>query len=58
MEKGIERGVEQEKRNSEIKEQEETLEMLKDGLSFEQIARYMKLSVEAVIDIAKKNKLV
>ena len=58
MEKGIEKGVEQEKRNSERKEREAALEMLKDGLSFEQIARYMKLSVEAVADIAKKNKLI
>lgn len=58
MEKGMEKGVEQEKRNSERKEREAALEMLKDGLSFEQIARYMKLSVEAVADIAKKNKLI
>lgn len=58
MEKGIEKGVEQEKRNSERKEREAALEMLKDGLSFEQIARYMKLSVEAVADIARKNKLI
>jgi predicted transposase/invertase (TIGR01784 family) len=58
IEKGIEKGVEQEKRNSERKEREAALEMLKDGLSFEQIARYMKLSVEAVADIARKNKLI
>jgi DNA-binding NarL/FixJ family response regulator len=58
MEKGMEKGVEQEKRNSERKEREAALEMLKDGLSFEQIARYMKLSVEAVADIARKNKLI
>lgn len=58
MEKGIEKGVEQEKRNSERKEREAALEMLKDGLSFEQIARYMKLSVEAVADIARENKLI
>ncbi len=32
--------------------------MIKDGLSFEQIARYMKLSIEAVAEIAKKNKLI
>lgn len=58
MEKGMEKGVEQEKRNSERKEREAALEMLKDGLSFEQIARYMKLSVEAVADIARENKLI
>jgi predicted transposase YdaD len=53
MEKGMEKGVEQEKRNSERKEREAALEMLKDGLSFEQIARYMKLSVEAVWSYVK-----
>lgn len=58
IEKGIEKGVEQEKRNSEKKEREAALEMLKDGLSFEQISRYMKLSVEAVADIARENKLI
>lgn len=58
MEKGIERGVEQEKRNSERKDREEALEMIKDGLSFEQIARYMKLSIEAVAEIAQKNNLI
>ena len=58
MEKGIEKGVEQEKRNSERKEREAALEMLKNGLSFEQISRYMKLSVEAVADIARENKLI
>ena len=56
--KGIERGVEQEKRNSERKDREAALEMIKDGLSFEQIARYMKLSIEAVAEIAKQNKLI
>lgn len=58
MEKGIERGVEQEKRNSERKDREAALEMIKDGLSFEQIARYMKLSIEAVAEIAQKNNLI
>ena len=58
MEKGIERAVEQEKRNSERKDREAALEMIKDGLSFEQIARYMKLSIEAVAEIAKQNKLI
>lgn len=58
LEKGIERGVEQEKRNSERKDREAALEMIKDGLSFEQIARYMKLSIEAVAEIAKQNKLI
>lgn len=58
MEKGMERGVEQEKRNSERKDREAALEMIKDGLSFEQIARYMKLSIEAVAEIAKQNKLI
>lgn len=58
IERGIERGVEQEKRNSERKDREAALEMIKDGLSFEQIARYMKLSIEAVAEIAKKNKLI
>ena len=57
-EKGIERGVEQEKRNSERKDREAALEMIKDGLSFEQIARYMKLSIEAVAEIAQKNNLI
>lgn len=58
IEKGIERGVEQEKRNSERKDREAALEMIKDGLSFEQIAGYMKLSIEAVAEIAKQNKLI
>ena len=58
IKKGIERGVEQEKRNSERKDREAALEMIKDGLSFEQIARYMKLSIEVVAEIAKKNKLI
>ena len=58
IEKGIERGVEQEKRNSERKDREAALEMIKDGLSFEKIARYMKLSIEAVAEIAKQNKLI
>ena len=58
MEKGMEKGVEQEKRNSERKERKAALDLLKDGLSFEQIARYMKLSVEAVADIARENKLI
>ena len=58
MEKGMERGVEQEKGNSERKDREAALEMIKDGLSFEQIARYMKLSIEAVAEIAQKNKLI
>ena len=58
IEKGIERGIEQEKRNSERIDREAALEMIKDGLSFEQIARYMKLSIEAVAEIAKQNKLI
>ncbi|WP_443867373.1 transposase [Megasphaera sp.] len=58
IEKGIERASEQEKRNSERKDREAALEMIKDGLSFEQIARYMKLSIEAVAEIAKQNKLI
>ena len=58
IEKGIERGVEQEKRNSERKDREAALEMIKDDLSFEQIARYMTLSIEAVAEIAKQNKLI
>ena len=58
IKKGIKKGVEQEKRNSERKDREAALEMIKDGLSFEQIARYMKLSIEAVAEIAKKNKLI
>ena len=40
------------------KDREAALEMIKDGLSFEQIARYMKLSIEAVAEIAQKNKLI
>ena len=58
IKRGIKRGVEQEKRNSERKDREAALEMIKDGLSFEQIARYMKLSIEAVAEIAKQNKLI
>lgn len=58
IKKGIKKGVEQEKRNSERKDREAALEMIKDGLSFEQIARYMKLSIEAVAKIAKQNKLI
>ena len=53
-EKGIERGVEQEKRNSERKDREAALETIKEGLFFKQISRYMKLSIEAVAEIAKK----
>lgn len=58
MEKGIERDVEQEKRNSERKDREAALETIKEGLFFKQISRYMKLSIEAVAEIAKKNKLI
>lgn len=58
IKKGIKKGVEQEKRNSERKDREAALEMIKDGLSFEQIAWYMKLSIEAVAEIAKQNKLI
>ena len=58
IKKGIKKGVEQEKRNSERKDGEAALEMIKDGLSFEQIARCMKLSIEAVAEIAKQNKLI
>ena len=58
IKKGIKKGVEQEKRNSERKDREAALEMIKDGLSFEQIARYMKLSIEAVAEIDKQNKLI
>ena len=37
---------------------EDALEMLKDGLSLEKIAKYTKLSVQEIEDIAKKNKLI
>ena len=42
----------------EFREQDDVLEMLKDGVPFEKIAQYTKLSLEAIADIAKQNKLI
>ena len=32
--------------------------MLKDGVPFEKIAQYTKLSLQVIADIAKQNKLI
>lgn len=37
---------------------ETALEMLKDGLSFDKVAKYTKLSLQVIEDLAKKNKLI
>lgn len=37
---------------------EAALEMLKDGLSFETVAKYTKLSLKVIENLAKKNKLI
>ena len=47
-----------EKRGWNLGKQDDVLEMLKDGLPFEKIAQYTKLSLEAIADIAKQNKLI
>lgn len=46
-----------EKRGKELAKREDVLEMLKDGLSFEKIAQYTKLSLQTIEEIAKQNKL-
>ena len=46
-----------EKRGWDLGKQDDVLEMLKDGVPFEKIAQYTKLSLEAIADIAKQNKL-
>ena len=46
-----------EKRGWNLGKQDDVLEMLKDGVPFEKIAQYTKLSLEAIADIAKQNKL-
>ena len=47
-----------EKRGWNLGKQDDVLEMLKDGVPFEKIAQYTKLSLEVIADIAKKNKLI
>ena len=47
-----------EKRGWNLGKQDDVLEMLKDGVPFEKIAQYTKLSLEAIADIAKQNKLI
>ena len=47
-----------EKRGWSLGKQDDVLEMLKDGVPFEKIAQYTKLSLEAIADIAKQNKLI
>lgn len=51
LSKGIER------RGELLAKKAAVLEMLKDGLSFEKIAQYTKLSLQAIEEIAKQNKL-
>ena len=46
-----------EKRGKELAKKEDVLEMLKDGLPFEKIAQYTKLSLQVIEEIAKQNKL-
>lgn len=46
-----------EKRGKELAKKEDVLEMLKDGLSFEKIAQYTKLSLQAIEEIAKSSKI-
>ena len=40
------------------KQLESALEMLKDGVSFEKIAQYTKLSLSKIKELAKQNKLI
>ena len=47
-----------EKRGWDLGKQEDVLEMLKDGVPFEKIAQYTKLSLQVIADIAKQNKLI
>ena len=47
-----------EKRGWNLGKQDDVMEMLKDGVPFEKIAQYTKLSLEAIADIAKQNKLI
>ena len=64
LSEGIERRGEKrgrklgEKRGWNLGKQDDVLEMLKDGVPFEKIAQYTKLSLEAIVDIAKQNKLI
>ena len=64
LSEGIERRGEKrgrklgEKRGWNLGKQDDVLEMLKDGVPFEKIAQYTKLSLEAIADIAKQNKLI
>jgi len=60
LSEGIEKRGERrgEKRGWNLGKQDDVLEMLKDGLPFEKIAQYTKLSLEAIADIAKQNKLI
>lgn len=37
---------------------EDALEMLRDGVSFEKVAKYTKLSLKVIENIAKQNKLI
>ena len=60
LSEGIERRGERrgEKRGWNLGKQDDVLEMLKDGVPFEKISQYTKLSLEAIADIAKQNKLI
>ena len=60
LSEGIEKRGERrgEKRGWNLGKQDDVLEMLKDGVPFEKIAQYTKLSLEAIADIAKQNKLI
>ena len=64
LSEGIERRGEKrgqaigEKRGWNLGKQDDVLEMLKDGVPLEKIAQYTKLSLEAIADIAKQNKLI
>lgn len=37
---------------------EDVIEMLKDGVPFDKIAKYTKLSLKVIEDVAKQNKLI
>ena len=60
LSEGIEKRGERrgEKRGWDLGKQDDVLEMLKDGVPFEKIAQYTKLSLQVIADIAKQNKLI
>ena len=52
---GIKQGISQGVNKGKM---EDALEMLKDGFSFEKVAKYTKLSLKVIESIAKQNKLI